>query len=84
MAIPQQIMPAMEPPLLGSFVVASAIILIINPKPAKGMLIQLRAPRHGIKAVNIPRIAKIPQIKLNVCILPPNPINKFSFLEHKL
>jgi hypothetical protein len=80
-AIPQQITPAMDPPFFDSFVVARAMILIINPIPAKGMFIQFRDPKHGKKAVNIPQIAKIPQTKLNVCILSPFPVYMLAFQE---
>jgi len=67
-AIPQQIIPAIEPPFLDSLVVARAIMLIINPIPENGILIQLSDPKQGRNAVSIPRIERIPHTKLSTCI----------------
>jgi len=58
----------MDPPIDLFLVVANAIMLMIRPKHAKGIFNQLREPRHGKKAINIPIPANIPHTKLRICI----------------
>ena len=47
----------------------AAIILIINPTEANGILIQLYAPRQGINPMSIPITDNIPQKRLMIFII---------------
>jgi len=51
------------------FAFTTLMMLIIRPTAAKGIFIQLYAPRHGMKPISIPATASIPQIKLMNCII---------------
>lgn len=69
-AKPHITMPAIEE-VLDEFGLAliAAITLTINPTAAKGILIQLYAPRHGMKPISIPITESIPQIRLIICMI---------------
>jgi len=45
-----------------------ATMLIINPTAAKGIFNQLSEPKQGINPIRKPINAKIPHIKLKICI----------------
>lgn len=59
--------PAKAPFLdLPSRLLDNATILTIKPMKAKGILIQFKAPKQGIKPTSIPNRANIPKTKLAV------------------
>src|SRR6266481_2373278 len=67
-AIPHGTMPVTEGVRFGSRLVVNATMLNISPAPENGMFSQLREPRQGMNATINPRIERIPQTKLIICI----------------
>lgn len=68
-AIAQQTIPAIEEFLLPCLPVDVAIILRINPTNENGIFSQFNEPSKGIKAITMPIMAKIPQIRQSTCTI---------------
>jgi len=52
----------------GSALIA-AITLTISPTAAKGIFIQLYAPKQGMNPISIPITDNIPQMRLMICMI---------------
>ena len=65
-AQPQNTIPITGYDLSPGYLGSKATMLNIKPTIENGILIQFKAPKHGMKPINMPKSDKMPRIKLAI------------------